>query len=76
MCDIAFAATVVPPNVALQGNLDPVLVLDGGPVMEDEARRIVTAMKGRPFIFNLGHGVTPPTPPEHVARLVEIVRGG
>ena len=75
MCDIAFAATVVPPNVALQGNLDPVLVLDGGPVMEDEARRIVAAMKGRPFIFNLGHGVTPPTPPENVARLVAVVRG-
>lgn len=76
MCDLGFAASVAPAGVALQGNLDPVLLLDGGAAMEAETRRILSAMKGRPFIFNLGHGVTPPTPPENVARLVEIVRGG
>jgi len=31
-------------------------------------------MRGRPFICNLGHGVRPETPPEHVARLVGLVR--
>jgi uroporphyrinogen decarboxylase len=34
------------------------------------------AMRGRPFIFNLGHGIVPQTPPEHVAALLEIVRAG
>ena len=43
--------------------------------MEAETRKILAAMEGRPFVFNLGHGVTPPTPPEHVAKLVDIVRG-
>jgi len=33
-------------------------------------------MRGAPFIFNLGHGIVPQTPPEHVARLVEMVRAG
>jgi uroporphyrinogen decarboxylase len=32
-------------------------------------------LAGGPFIFNLGHGIVPATPPEHVARLVEFVRG-
>ena len=32
-------------------------------------------MQGRRFIFNLGHGIVPETPPEHVARLVELIRG-
>lgn len=62
-------------GVALQGNLDPLLLVAGGAVMEARARSILAAMTGRPFVFNLGHGVVPETPPEHVARLVEIVRG-
>ena len=74
MTDLGFAASQVPPRTALQGNLDPLLLLEGGSAMEREARAIVDAMKGRPFVFNLGHGVTPPTPPEHVEKLVQIVR--
>jgi uroporphyrinogen decarboxylase len=33
-------------------------------------------MRGRPFIFNLGHGVEQPTPPEHVVELLSVVRAG
>jgi uroporphyrinogen decarboxylase len=62
-------------NTALQGNLDPVLLLQGGNAMRDEAKKLVSAMAGRPFIFNLGHGVMQPTPPEHVAELVRTIRG-
>jgi uroporphyrinogen decarboxylase len=62
------------PKVALQGNLDPVLLLQGGDAMRAEAARIVAAMRGKPFIFNLGHGVMQPTPPEHVAELVAAIR--
>ncbi len=66
----------VRPNkkVAVQGNLDPVLLLQGGEAMRAEARRLVDAMRGKPFIFNLGHGVMQPTPPEHVAELVTAIR--
>ncbi|MEI9886429.1 MAG: uroporphyrinogen decarboxylase [Rhizomicrobium sp.] len=72
---LAFAGHAMPKGVALQGNLDPMLLLAGGDAMERDARRILGAMTGRPFIFNLGHGVLQPTPPEHVARLVDIVKG-
>jgi uroporphyrinogen decarboxylase len=69
------AALALPARVARQGNLDPVLLLQGGETMRAEARRLKDAMKGKPFIFNLGHGVLQPTPPEHVAELVAAVRG-
>ena len=63
-----------PHTSRVQGNLDPILLLQGGEAMRAEARRLVAAMTGKPFIFNLGHGVMQPTPPEHVAELVEAIR--
>ena len=60
----------------VQGNLDPLLLVAGGRQMEDRVRATLAAMSGTPFIFNLGHGIVPQTPPEHVARLVELVRKG
>jgi uroporphyrinogen decarboxylase len=74
MTDLAWAANAVQHNVVVQGNLDPMLLLAGGEAMEHEVRRLLASMQGRPFVFNLGHGVMQPTPPEHVARLVELVR--
>lgn len=72
MTDIA--ALDLPAKVARQGNLDPILLLQGGAAMRAEAKRLVAAMRGKPFIFNLGHGVMQPTPPEHVAELVAAIR--
>ena len=63
-------------GAAVQGNLDPLLLAAGGPKLDKRIRETLDAMRGAPFIFNLGHGIVPHTPPEHVARLVEIVRGG
>jgi uroporphyrinogen decarboxylase len=65
------AQFLVPP---VQGNLDPVALLVGGDPLARQTNAIVRAMRGRPFIFNLGHGVLPETPPEHVVTLVEQVR--
>ena len=59
---------------AVQGNLDPLMLVAGGTAMADEARRILEALGRGPFVFNLGHGVVPQTPPEHVGALVELVR--
>jgi uroporphyrinogen decarboxylase len=42
--------------------------------MKRQATKILDALADSPFIFNLGHGVLPQTPPEHVAQLVRIVR--
>lgn len=58
----------------LQGNLDPIALLTGGDTMRSEAKRIVDALAGQRFIFNLGHGVLPETDPNAVADLVDFVR--
>jgi uroporphyrinogen decarboxylase len=68
------AADMVPPGIALQGNLDPLAVVAGGPAMRAGATAILDALRGRPHIFNLGHGLVPQTPPEHVGELVELIR--
>jgi uroporphyrinogen decarboxylase len=72
--DIAAVAAMLPPHVAVQGNLDPMAVVAGGSAMAAEVSAILAAMQGRPFIFNLGHGIVPQTPPDHVAALLELVR--
>ena len=74
--DPRWAAQAVPATMPLQGNLDPLALVAGGAALEAEARSILAAMRGRPFIFNLGHGIIPPTPPEHVAQLMRIIRTG
>ncbi len=68
------AARLVPATMALQGNLDPLALVAGGAAMADGIADILAAMRGRPFVFNLGHGIVPLTPPEHVADLVRLVR--
>ena len=68
-------AREVLPQAALQGNLDPMLMVVGGAAMTEEARRIVRDTEGHPHIFNLGHGITPDADPRHVEALVRAVRG-
>jgi uroporphyrinogen decarboxylase len=58
----------------VQGNLDPLLLVAGGQPMINRTREIIDAMSGRPFIFNLGHGIVPETPPDHVGQLVKLIR--
>lgn len=61
-------------RIAVQGNLDPAALVVGGRALEEGVDRILGALGAGPFVFNLGHGVVPQTPPEHVGRLVERVR--
>ncbi len=60
----------------VQGNLDPILLLAGGPALDARVQTILKTLGRRPFVFNLGHGILPDTPIEHVARLVELVKKG
>ena len=69
-----WAAKELQPHICLQGNLDPLILVAGGRALEEEATRILSKLASGPFVFNLGHGVVPQTPPDNVARLVEIVR--
>jgi uroporphyrinogen decarboxylase len=61
-------------NVAIQGNLDPIILLSSMELIEKEVKRILNEVKGKPgHIFNLGHGILPNTPIDHVAALVDLV---
>ena len=64
----------LPHSVAVQGNLDPILLLTGGERMLTAAAAIRDANSNRPFIFNLGHGVIKETDPATVKTLVDFVR--
>ncbi len=70
-----WAAREVQSLVPVQGNLDPMLLVTGGAAMEERIVQIRETLGKKPFIFNLGHGIVPQTPPENVARLAEIIRG-
>lgn len=62
------------PRAVVQGNLDPLLLLAGGEAMLRRVDQILTHLDGTAHIFNLGHGIVPQTPPEHVAQLVDHIR--
>ena len=62
------------PQVIVQGNLDPQLVVVGGNAMREETARILRMIGSERFIFNLGHGIVPETPPEHVDALAAQIR--
>jgi uroporphyrinogen decarboxylase len=72
--DLGEAWRTIGYDRGIQGNLDPALLLGPWPLIEDAARRVIQAAGGRPgHIFNLGHGVLPDTPLEHLQHLVEFV---
>ncbi len=60
-------------RLPIQGALDPLVLRLGGEVMERRTLELLNAWSQGPYVFNLGHGITPDVPPEHVARLVELV---
>ncbi|MEE3058847.1 MAG: uroporphyrinogen decarboxylase [Pseudomonadota bacterium] len=62
------------PEVVLQGNLDPQILVAGGGELDAAIDAILEDFANRRFIFNLGHGILPETPPEHVAQLMARVR--
>lgn len=61
------------PHAAVQGNLDPVLLITGGAALEEAVSGLRRALGDGPYVFNLGHGVLPETPPENVAALARLL---
>jgi uroporphyrinogen decarboxylase len=74
MIDRGFACAQVPDSMAVQGNLDPLVLRTGGVALDGAIDSILAAFSGRPFIFNLGHGILPDTPIPHVERMLARVR--
>ncbi len=67
-------AANLPKEIILQGNLDPLTLVEGGAKLDAAIDEILQDFEGRRFVFNLGHGIVPQTPPEHVAQLVNRIR--
>ena len=60
--------------MAIQGNLDPVVLFAPLPVLKQRVAAILDQINNQPgFIFNLGHGILPQTPVENVAALIDFV---
>ena len=72
--DPDWANDQLPPDLPVQGNLDPLALIAGGEELETAVRRIISAFEDRPHIFNLGHGILPDTPIPHVEQLIRLVR--
>ena len=70
----SWAAQELQTKIPIQGNLDPISLLEGGSQMIEQAGLIVEDLKNGPFIFNLGHGILPNTPVENVAELVAFLQ--
>ena len=60
-------------GVAIQGALDPALLRTGGPALGRRVDELLEAWSGGPYVFNLGHGVLPDTPIDHIAAAVDQV---
>lgn len=73
--DIGQARKRVGNKVALQGNLDPVILLSTPAAIEQQVANVLRSYgKGDGHVFNLGHGITQWTPPENAAAMLEAVR--
>jgi len=72
----AWAAAALSGSFALQGNLDPQILVAGGDGLTRAVGDLLGKFATRPYIFNLGHGIVPETPPEHVTRLAELIHQG
>ncbi|MDF1677820.1 MAG: uroporphyrinogen decarboxylase [Legionellaceae bacterium] len=74
-CDLSRARHEVGARVALQGNLDPAVLLTSPDCIRAEVQRVLEAYgSGSGHIFNLGHGITPDVPPEHLEVMIQAVR--
>jgi uroporphyrinogen decarboxylase len=74
MIDRDFARETIQSRVPVQGNLDPLVLIAGGAALDREVDAVLAAFAAKPFIFNLGHGITPETPIAHVERMLARVR--
>jgi uroporphyrinogen decarboxylase len=72
----ALARKHLQPLCAIQGNLNPKVLVEGGAALDQAVDAIKNDFRGARHIFNLGHGILPETPIAHVERMIARVRGG
>jgi uroporphyrinogen decarboxylase len=74
MIDKRFAREQIQSRIPVQGNLDPLALLAGGAALDRAIDATIEAFADGPFIFNLGHGILPETPIEHVQQMLDRIR--
>ena len=72
---VDWIAKTLQPLTTVQGNLDNQILITGGAELDLEVTKILQNLNNGPFIFNLGHGILPQTPPENVGRVAELILG-
>lgn len=72
---LGFGRSLQASGKTIQGALDPLLLRSGGPLLDQRVDAMLEAWSGGPYIFNLGHGILPDTPIDHVERVVRRVTG-
>jgi len=72
---LVYARDHIQPVKPVQGNVDPLALLAGGPALDREVDDVLRHLAAAPLIFNLGHGILPDTPIAHVERMLKRVRG-
>lgn len=70
--DVNFINLNLPSHIAVQGNLDPISLKNG--TFDSDVKKLKNVFKDRPYVFNLGHGILPDTPIEHVERLMQLIK--
>jgi len=73
--DRDYARNEIQSHVAVQGNVDPLILVEGGAALDREVGDVLDKLGRGPLIFNLGHGILPQTPIAHVERMLKRVRG-
>jgi uroporphyrinogen decarboxylase len=62
-------------KVVFQAGPDPYALIKGGAILKQQSETYLKAFQGKPFIFNLSHGILPETPPDHLKDLIGYVKG-
>jgi len=73
--DAVWARDHLQPLATVQGNLDPRLLVTGGEALDAGVDHLLQTLGGGPFVFNLGHGITPDADPRNVERMLKRIRG-
>jgi len=71
---LAWARDALQEVCLVQGNLEPVLLAENKEAMLARAKEIISMLAKKRFIFNLGHGILPHTPVEHVQALCDLIK--
>jgi uroporphyrinogen decarboxylase len=73
-CSLQFVQSILPTDVVIQGNLDPLLLLCDDVVVRKHTLELVSSIAKDRHIFNLGHGIKPQTDPDILATVVKLIR--